>query len=66
MTYREEIYLLNTVKELKKTVDENNKMLKQIIGYINYINSKADSENSDDFGRNVLANLLSECITSKK
>ena len=49
MTYREETYLLNTVKELKKIVDENNKMLKQIIGYINYINSKAESENTDDF-----------------
>lgn len=59
MTYREEQWLLQTVKE-------NNKMLKQIIAYINYINSKADSENSNDFGRNVLANLLSEHITNKR
>lgn len=59
MNYREEQWLLQTVKE-------NNKLLKQIIAYINYINSKADSENSDDFGRNVLANLLSERITNKR
>ena len=52
MTYREEQWLLQTVKE-------NNKMLKQIIAYINYINSKADSENVDDFGRNILANMVS-------
>lgn len=52
MTYREEKYLLETTKE-------NNKMLKEIIKYINYINSKANDENVDDFGRNVLANLIS-------
>ena len=52
MNYREEQWLLQTVKE-------NNKMLKQIIAYINYINSKADSENADDFGRNILANMVS-------
>ena len=55
MNYREEQWLLQTVKE-------NNKMLKQIIAYINYINSKADSENTDDFGRNVLANMISETL----
>lgn len=57
MTYREEDWLLNAVKE-------NNKMLKQIIKYINYINSKANDENLGDFGRNVLANLLSEQINN--
>lgn len=55
MTYREEQWLLQTVRE-------NNKMLKQIIKYINYINSKANSENIDDFSRNVLANILSETL----
>lgn len=52
MTYREEQWLLQTTRE-------NNKMLKQIIKYINYINSKADSENMEDFGRNILANMIS-------
>ena len=53
MTYREEQYLLQTVRE-------NNKMLKAIIKYINHIESKASQENIDDFGRNVLANMISE------
>ena len=53
MTYREEKYLLETVRE-------NNKMLKEIIKYINYTISKASDENMDDFGRNVLANVISE------
>ena len=53
MTYREEKYLLETVRE-------NNKMLKEIIKYINYTISQASDENMDDFGRNILANLISE------
>ena len=55
MTYREEKYLLETVRE-------NNKMLKQIIKYINYTISQASDENMDDFGRNILANLISNDI----
>ena len=55
MTYREEKYLLETVKE-------NNKMLKEIIKYINYTISQASDENMDDFGRNILANLISNNI----
>ena len=44
MNYREETYLLNTVKELKKIEDENNRMLKFIIRYINTNISKASNE----------------------
>ena len=55
MTYREEKYLLETVRE-------NNKMLKEIIKYINYTISQASDENMDDFGRNILAKLISERI----
>ena len=55
MTYREEKYLLETTRE-------NNKMLKEIIKYINYTISQASDENMDDFGRNILANLISERI----
>ena len=55
MTYREETYLLETVRE-------NNKMLKEIIKYINYTISQASDENMDDFGRNILANLISNNI----
>ena len=59
MTHREETYLLNTVKELKKTVDENNKMLRYIIRYINHNIYKEPSKEFQDFGRNVFANILS-------
>ena len=59
MTYREETYLLNTVKELKKTVDENNKMLRFIVQYISHNISRESNEEMEDFGRNVLANIVS-------
>ena len=62
MTYREETYLLNTVKELKKTADENNKMLRFIVQYINRNIAKGSDEELKDFGRNVAANLLSNKI----
>jgi len=35
MTYREESYLLDSIKQIKDEVHENNKMLKQIIRVIN-------------------------------
>lgn len=59
MTHREETYLINTVKELKKTVDENNKMLRYIVRYINHNISRESNEEFEDFGRNVLANIVS-------
>lgn len=34
-------------------------MLKQIIAYINHINRNANSENEQDFMRNILANMIS-------
>lgn len=52
-------------KELLRLTKENNKMLKQIIAYINYINSKAESENENDFVRNVIANLMSNSLTGR-
>ena len=62
MNYREETYLLNTVKELKKIEEENNKMLKFIVRYINANISKESNEEIEDFGRNVVANILSNKI----
>lgn len=41
---------------------DNNRMLKEIIAYINLINSKAEEENNYDFLRNILANLISNKI----
>ena len=48
--------------KLLKIEQENNKMLKEIIKYINYTIVKAHEENVDDFGRNVLANMVSTKI----
>ena len=45
--------------KLLRIEKENNKMLRYIIRYINYIESHASQENIDDFGRNVLANMFS-------
>lgn len=50
---------LDRLLELEK---ENNKMLKEIIKYINYTIAKAHDENVGDFGRNVLANMVSTKI----
>ena len=47
------------IDKLIRLESENNKMLRYIIRYINYIESQAPQENVDDFGRNVIANLIS-------
>lgn len=77
MTYKEETYIINTLKELKETIEspnfkqfqkevhENNIMLKAIIKYINTSLAHHNQENSNDFDRNVLANLVSSMIGFK-
>lgn len=71
MTYNEESYVLDTLKELQekirdmpieqliKETHENNIMLKHIIKVINTWFSYHNQENDDDFNRNVMANLVS-------
>ena len=70
MTYKEESYVLNTLKELKELVrssvfeqlvretHENNIMLRQIIKYLNHEIAYANQENANDFNMNVIANLI--------
>lgn len=48
--------------KLLKLEEENNRMLKEIIKFINYTISNASKENTNDFGRNVLANIVSTKI----
>lgn len=55
MTYDEE-------RELLKLVTENNIMLKSIIKYLNGQIGSADSENFNDFVRNIIANMVSTNI----
>ena len=47
------------LKKLLQLTEENNKMLKQVISYINYKELCKNSDDFDDFIRNVLANVLS-------
>ena len=77
MTYEEESYVLDALKEMQETIrspeftqliketHENNIMLRQIIKVINTWFSHHNQENSDDFDRNVLANLVSNIIGFK-
>ena len=52
MSYEEEQELLTLTRD-------NNRMLREIISYINLKDSQADSENLNDFLRNILANMIS-------
>lgn len=62
MTRKNEEYLFDLVESLKVEVHENNRMLKSIISVINTYISRHHQENEEDFGRNVLANILSETL----
>ena len=62
MTRKDEEYLFDLVESLKVEVHENNRMLKSIISVINTYLSRHHQENEEDFGRNVLANILSETL----
>ena len=62
MTKRDEEWLLQKTFENNQLLKENNKMLKQIVNVLNYYISHAREENKQDFGRNVLANLISNVV----
>lgn len=55
MRRKDEEYLLSLT-------EDNNRMLREIVKYINYVNANADNENNNDFVRNVIANLISSSI----
>lgn len=71
MTYKEESYVLDTLKEVQefirspdvkqliKETHENNIMLRWIVKCINTYIKHHPTENNDDFMRNILANLVS-------
>ena len=74
MTYDEETYVLDTLKEIKSFINnpkmeqlirethENNIMLKEIIRAINTYILNHNNENQNDFCMNVLANLISNNV----
>lgn len=78
MTYEEESDVLDMLKEiqetirspefkqLKKEVHENNIMLRNIIKYLNTTLAHLNQENSNDFDRNLLANIISGMLDINK
>lgn len=78
MTYDEESYILDTLKEIQETIrspevkqliretHENNIMLRQIIKYLNHEIAYANQENANDFNMNVIANLISSGLDINK
>ena len=62
MTYQEESYVLDSINQIKHEVHHNNLMLEGICEVINTYLANHNKENEEDFGRNVLANLLSGSI----
>jgi hypothetical protein len=59
MTTREERRLQRALNKLYSEVHENNIMLHQICSVVNTYLANHHRENEEDFGRNVLANLIS-------
>lgn len=51
--------------KLLMLTEENNQLLKNIIGYIQYKISMANNENMNDFSMNVLANIISNQLENK-
>ena len=78
MTYKEESYVLDTLKQIQETIissefkqliketHDNNIMLQQIIKVINTWFTHHNQENDNDFNRNVMANLVSNIFDFNK
>jgi len=66
MTYKEESYILDSISQIKAETHENNLMLSQLCSVVNTWLANHHNENEDDFGRNVLANLISQFIDCGK
>ena len=59
MTYDEESYILDSITQIKAEVHQNNLMLRDLCNAVNVYLANHTRENENDFGRNVLANLIS-------
>lgn len=57
--------LIRLAKENNQLLKDNNRMLREIITVINVWLANHNQENSNDFDRNILANLISSCIIGK-
>jgi hypothetical protein len=65
MTYDEESYILDSIVQIKAEVHQNNLMLSQLCDVVNMYLANYNRENEDDFGRNILANLISSLVDIK-
>ena len=59
MTYKEESYILDSITQIKAEIHQNNLMLRDLCNAVNVYLANHNKENEEDFGRNVLANLIS-------
>ena len=55
--------LIRLAKENNQLLKDNNRMLGEIINVINIWLATHNQENTNDFDRNILANLISSHIT---
>ena len=66
MTYKEESYVLDNIKQIAKETHENNIMLQHICSYINRVLSTREHDEQNAFEQNVVANLVSELLHNIK
>ena len=66
MTYKEESYVLDNIKQIAKETHENNIMLQHICSYINSVLSTHKTDEQNAFEQNVVANLVSELLHNIK
>ena len=66
MTYKEESYVLDNIKQIAKETHENNIMLQHICSYINSVLSTRKNDEQNAFEQNVVANLMSELLHNIK
>ena len=66
MTYKEESYVLDNIKQIAKETHENNIMLQYICSYINGVLSTRKNDEQNAFEQNVVANLVSELLHNIK
>jgi hypothetical protein len=62
MSGRDEAWLLDHMDQLLQLVFENNCMLIDLCHVVSIHLANHDKENEEDFGRNVLANIISSTM----
>ena len=66
MTRRDKEVLFDMLAQIRAETHQNNVMLSEICDVVNTYLANHHRENEDDFGRNVLANLISSTFDLRK